>query len=190
MKELKIVDYEGMKVVDSREVAKAVGKPHNDLMKDIRRYITYLNEGDFSLVEFFVESSYLDNKGEERPCYQITKKGCEMIANKMTGKKGVQFTATYVNAFNIMLEESKQDKVLEGKNEAPIGEVASYAKVMERVMKNQNSDPCDIAEAFETISKQFGIVLPKNFVKKQHHEQMTMTLSLKEKSTCNIVLTD
>lgn len=182
MKELKIIDYEGMKVVDSREVAKTVGKPHNDLMKDIRRYITYLNEGDFSLVEFFVESSYLDNKGEERPCYQITKKGCEMVANKMTGKKGVQFTATYVNAFNVMLEESKQDKVLEGKNEAPIGEVASYTKVMERVMKNQNSEPCDIAEAFEMISKQFGIVLPKNFVKKQHHEQMKMTLSFKKKA--------
>lgn len=75
-------------------------------------------------------------------------------------------------------------------SDAPIGEVASYAKVMERVMKNQNSEPCDIAEAFEMISKQFGIVLPKNFVKKQHHEQMTMTLSLKEKSTCNIVLSD
>lgn len=115
MKELKVIDYEGMKVVDSREVAKTVGKPHNDLMKDIRRYISYLGEGNFSQSDFFVESSYLNSQNKEQPCYQITKKGCEMIANKMTGKKGIQFTATYVNAFNIMLEE--KTRKVESKND-------------------------------------------------------------------------
>ena len=44
-------------------------------------------------IDFFIESSYLDNKGQSRPNFLITKKGCDMIANKTTGKKGVLFTA-------------------------------------------------------------------------------------------------
>ena len=79
----------------SMEVAEMIGKKHYDLLKDIRKYATYLNEGNFPLVEFFVESTYGDTKGEERKCYQITEKGCEMIAHKLTGQKGVIFTALY-----------------------------------------------------------------------------------------------
>lgn len=54
-----------------------------------------MNESNFGLVDFFIESTYTDSKGEVRPCYLCTKKGCDMIANKMTGKEGVIFTATY-----------------------------------------------------------------------------------------------
>ncbi len=51
------------------------------------------NAGDFSRVDFFILSTYQDSKGETRPCYLLTKKGCDMVANKMTGEKGVLFTA-------------------------------------------------------------------------------------------------
>lgn len=76
-------------------------------MRDIRNYAKYLNESRIALVDFFIESTYTDSKGEVRPCYLITRKGCEMIANKMTGKKGVIFTAQYVNAFHDMKETIK-----------------------------------------------------------------------------------
>lgn len=95
---------DGMEAVDSREVAIAVGKDHSKLLRDIRTYCEYLNESKIGLVDFFIESNYKDNKGEERPSYLITKKGCDMIANKMTGQKGVVFTAMYVNAFHDMHE--------------------------------------------------------------------------------------
>lgn len=35
----------------------------------------------------------------------LTKKGCEMVANKLTGEKGVIFTAMYVEAFNKMEQQ-------------------------------------------------------------------------------------
>lgn len=41
----------------------------------------------------------------------LTKKGCEMVANKMTGEKGVLFTAAYVTAFNKMEEHLKEEAV-------------------------------------------------------------------------------
>ncbi len=69
--------------LDSREVAIMTDKKHSELLKDIRRYSKYLNEGNFHLVDFFIRSKYKDNKDEERPNYQITKKGCELIAHNL-----------------------------------------------------------------------------------------------------------
>ncbi len=92
------------KAITSVEVADMVGKSHNDLMKDIRRYTSQFNEGNISHVEFFTENTYLDKKGQERPCYLVTKKGCEFIAHKLTGVKGTEFTAKYINRFHEMEE--------------------------------------------------------------------------------------
>lgn len=69
-----------------------IGKKHSELLKDIRRYAEQLNEVNIPLVDFFSESTYKDNKGEICPCYNITKKGCEFIAHKLTGVKGTEFS--------------------------------------------------------------------------------------------------
>lgn len=90
------------KYIDSREVAEMVGKDHSKLLRDIRVYSQQLNESKIGLVEFFTESSYVDGKGETRPCYNVTKKGCEFIAHKLTGIKGSEFTAKYINRFHEM----------------------------------------------------------------------------------------
>lgn len=90
------------KYISSREVAEMVDKNHSDLLKDIRRYIDFLNEGDFPLVEYFKEDAYKDAKGEVRACYLVSKKGCEFIAHKMTGQKGAIFTARYIEKFHEM----------------------------------------------------------------------------------------
>lgn len=87
-------------MLDSREVAEMVEKDHNKLLRDIRLYIEHLNEAKIGHVDYFIESTYIDGKGEERPCYLITKMGCEMVACKLTGSKGVVFTARYVKKFN------------------------------------------------------------------------------------------
>lgn len=62
-------------------------------------------ESNFGLSDFFVPSTYTDSTGRTLPCYLLTKKGCDMVANKMTGEKGVLFTAAYVTAFEKMRRE-------------------------------------------------------------------------------------
>ena len=88
----------------SMEVAMMIDKEHNKLMRDIRRYINQLNEAKIGHVDFFEESTYVDLKGENRPCFNVTRKGCEFIANKLTGQKGTEFTARYVNRFHELEE--------------------------------------------------------------------------------------
>ena len=94
--------------ITSMEVAQMVDKEHKYLLRDIRRYLNQIdkinmeksNQCKIAPVDFFIKNTYTDNKGEIRPCYNITHKGCEFIANKLTGIKGTEFTARYVTRFH------------------------------------------------------------------------------------------
>lgn len=124
-----LVTTEIPQTIDSREVAQMVKKQHSELLKDIRRYANYLNEGNFHLVEFFQESTYKDTKGEIRPCYNVTKKGCEFIAHKLTGQKGAIFTATYINRFH----ELEQGQAIQTSQLSP--ELQMFKQIFDGVAK-------------------------------------------------------
>ena len=99
--EILIKQIDNQDVLDSRDAAKMIGKNHRDLMRDIRRYINDMEmSAKLRPSDFFIESSYVDSMHREKPCYLLTKQGCEFVANKLTGKKGTIFTATYVSLFN------------------------------------------------------------------------------------------
>lgn len=102
---MKKSEIKKMATLDSREVAKMLEKEHSNLLKDITRYAGYFNEVKINLVEYFQKSQYLDSKGEKRKNYRITKKGCEFLAHKLTGRKGSIFTALYINRFHEMEKE-------------------------------------------------------------------------------------
>lgn len=125
-------------MLTSMEVAEMVEKNHRDLMRSIKRYSRYieeantsldavkndaitkensLDERNFALIseqvdlqEFWTESTYVDELNRKKPCYNITKKGCEFIAHKCTGKKGTVFTARYINRFHEMEQEISGNK--------------------------------------------------------------------------------
>ena len=106
MDKLQVINHNSIDAVDSREVAQMMEKPHNDLMKSIRNYCDALTAGDFSLSDFFIPSNYVDSTRRRLPCYLITRKGCDFIASRMSGKRGVQFSARYVCAFDDMRKQA------------------------------------------------------------------------------------
>ena len=112
MQQLQVVCTNGINVIDSREIARTTGVRHSDLLEKINAYCDFLTNGKFRSLDFFIPSTYKDGKGETRPCYLLTKKGCDMVANKMTGEKGVLFTAAYVTAFEKMRETLAAPKPL------------------------------------------------------------------------------
>lgn len=135
----------------SMEVAEMVEKRHDNLVRSINRYSAYIEESNnkvcqlkselaknetedsalksevaetevINLQEFWIKSSYADEQGKDRICYNITKKGCEFIAHKCTGKKGTVFTARYINRFHEMEQEisgNKTRKRLSAKKPVP-----------------------------------------------------------------------
>ncbi|HCY7492202.1 TPA: Rha family transcriptional regulator [Staphylococcus aureus] len=113
MQELQLVEQNETHYVDSREVAEMVGKEHKNLIRDIENYRSViLQSSKLSPDDYFVESTYLGANNRQTKHYLLTKKGCDIVANKMTGSKGILFTATYVDAFHKMDEYIKQQAQL------------------------------------------------------------------------------
>ncbi len=156
--------------ITSMEVAEMVEKAHNDLLKDIRRYWQQLGQGNLSQSDFFRESTYINKQNRIMPCYEVTKKGCEFIAHKMTGQKGTEFTARYINRFHEMEDSIKQIAITEHP-----GEVAKLIKVLAGRMDKQGSAPYKVAEVAKRICEQYGIQLPEDFVRKPDYEQMKLS---------------
>ena len=98
--------------ITSMEVAEMVGKDHKELLRDIRRYAEQLGESKIALTDFFTETTYRTSQNKTMPCYNVTKKGCEFIAHKMTGVKGTEFTAKYINRFHDMENAIAEKKPL------------------------------------------------------------------------------
>lgn len=110
MNQLKVVSLDGQLVTESRDVAEMVEKRHTDILRSIDGYISILLNAKLRSVDFFIESTYKDGSGKENKCYLLTKKGCDMVANKMTGEKGVLFTAAYVTRFEEMEQTLNKPK--------------------------------------------------------------------------------
>lgn len=158
--------------ITSMEVAEMVDKRHADLLKDIRKYTKQLGEGKISPSDFFTESSYISEQNKTVPCYLVTKKGCEFIAHKLTGQKGTEFTARYINRFHEMEEGIN----IISAEKIPVGEVAKLTNIMDRVAVRQNLAPHRIAANFKQICEQFGIRLTDDFVKVPEYEQLKLTI--------------
>lgn len=100
--------------ITSLEIAEMMEVPHAEILKKLegttkadgtvktKGIIPVLSEGNFPVADYFVETTYIDAQGKPRKCYDCTKMGCELLANKFTGEKGIIFSAKYVERFNKM----------------------------------------------------------------------------------------
>lgn len=62
--------------MSSLQIAELTGKRHDAILRDIRNLLEQgVNAHNFVAVE------YTDAKGEKRPCYNLTKKGCLILAS-------------------------------------------------------------------------------------------------------------
>ncbi len=167
MNQLNVSLVNGAEVIDSREVAEMIGKNHKDLLRDIRGYVEIMdnsNGRNFAPVDFFIPSNYKDTKGETRPCYLLTKKGCDMVANKLTGEKGVLFTAAYVTAFEEM-RENHIKTAIPLQDVAPAG-IARLLDSFRRIAREAGSDPLAILEPAVGVMNVYGIPTSGNLTKR------------------------
>ena len=135
--------------IDSREVAAMVEKRHDNIVRDIRSYIQNMDDSIALKIEvndFFIESSYLDLIGRTLPCYLVTRKGCEFIANKLTGQKGTLFTATYINRFH-ELERSNTSNL---SHFSPQLQVLISMELKQKELERQLTETSQKVEAAQT----------------------------------------
>lgn len=160
MNGLKVQDFHGQQVIDSRDVAQMVERNHYELLKSIRQYGEYLADGEIPVGDFFIENTYLDANNQPRPNYLITKKGCDMIANKTTGKKGVLFTAAYVSAFEEMrqaLTAPRQPALPDG---VTFSSAVGFMRLTRRVMLDMGASPFDVGMMIKQTCEAISFPVP------------------------------
>ncbi len=106
--------------LSSREVADMMGVEHAKLLRKIDGINDDLVKAKIGFYKYWEESTYT-NEVNNKPCreFQITKRGCEFLANKMTGTKGNLFTDRYMDRFEEMKEyiEEETQRILSPKEQ-------------------------------------------------------------------------
>lgn len=111
--------------IDSREIAEMMEVEHSELLKKLEGtkradksvkqagIIPIMTRGEIPVSDYFILYSYKDISGKENKCYLFTKIGCDFIANKFQGEKGILFSAKYVKKFAEMEKQiNEQSKLL------------------------------------------------------------------------------
>lgn len=85
----------------SLKVAEYFGRKHKTILRAIRN----LNCSKKFNERNFVPVNYIDEKGEAREMYSLTKDGCIFLIMGFTGEKAAQIKEAYIDAFNWMAEQ-------------------------------------------------------------------------------------
>lgn len=159
------------------EVAEMMETEHKRLIRklegdrDRKGYIQILAEAQMGLSDYFIPSTYKDASGKENKCYEVTKMGCDFLANKSTGEKGVLFTARYVKRFNEMENQQKASYHIDA---AALKGLASTGNLIRSAMKDEKAEPHEVAAVLDSLFKQGGLELPECFIKKPVSWQVEM----------------
>ena len=121
------------------EIAEMLGMKHYKILEKLdgtkdgktKGVIDILTHHDFVVSDYFIPSTYKDASGKENKCYLVTKLGCDFLANKFTGEKGILFTAKYVKRFDEMEQTIKNPYNL------PTTYKEALVQLLEKVEENE-----------------------------------------------------
>ena len=174
MKKIQTLSVMNAQRMTSLEIAELTGKPHNDVLKAIRKMEEAwmkVNGGNFSLVE------YKDSKGELRPCYSLTKTECLYIATKFNDEARAKLV--------IRWQQLEQERIMQqGVRKLLITDqdVMHEAEMIigrTLVSFNQNADGCitasDIAKAIGMEVKDLNSFLTDKKIQQWKRGQYRLT---------------
>ena len=105
---INLTNHNGQIVVSSREVAERFTKRHADVLRAVEKHEADLHATD-AKVRWFYESTYTDEKGEERKEYLMNRDGFSLLVMSFNNTRDVlHWKITYINAFNRMEAELKK----------------------------------------------------------------------------------
>lgn len=164
---------QAVQTISSREVAEMMDIRHDHLLEKIDKINKTFGNRKIGSEKYWFESTF-ENRGKQYREYQVTKKGCEFLAHKSTGEKGIIFTDRYMDKFEAMekalkeldkpsymiedpieraekwITEQKEKKLLQDKLE-------KNSKMLKQISASKNS--LLVREVAKVLSNQHGIVI-------------------------------
>ncbi len=113
MNDIQISENKEELTLTTIDIADMMEMPHWQILrkldgtKKIKGIIQILGDNKIVVTDYFIPSTYLSEQNKEMPCYKVTRMGCEFLANKFNGEKGIVFTARYVKRFHDMEQALK-----------------------------------------------------------------------------------
>lgn len=90
-------------VTSSQIIAAYFNKEHKDVLESVRNILAAEN----SATKFFYAASFL-NRGKRYPMYFMNRDGFSLLAMGFTGKKALEWKIRYIQAFNEMEKQLKE----------------------------------------------------------------------------------
>ena len=160
--------------ISSREVAEMIGLEHKHMLEKIDRLNSNILAAEISATKFWIPSTF-ENRGKHYREYQVTKKGCELIAHKTEGQKGVLFTVRYMDKFEEM--EKKLQKQLPG----------TYIEALEQLLASEKEKA---RVQLELKDEQHKNEMLMHFNKLYTTTEIAKELGIKSAAKLNKVLND
>ena len=161
--------------ISSREVAEMMEIRHTHMLDKIDKINQVLLDRKIGSVDFWIESEYKDSTGRSVREYQVTKKGCELIAHKSSGEKGIVFTVKYMERFEEM--EKKLQKQLPG----------TYIEALEQLLASEKEKA---RVQLELKDEQHKNEMLMHFNKLYTTTEIAKELGIKSAAKLNKVLND
>lgn len=105
-----VIMHERQAVTTSLILAEAFEKEHSKVIRTIETKLK-MTEAKNGLSEMFAESTYTDRSGKQNKMYYLNRDGFTFIAMGFTGRKADEFKLKYVEAFNRMEEQIRNQSL-------------------------------------------------------------------------------
>lgn len=98
MNEILITNTNGQLTVSSLQIAENFEKRP----ADVHEAIENLTAENSVVKNLFIESTYVNERGRQYKCYELTRDGFSLLVMGFTGKKALEWKLKYIEAFNAM----------------------------------------------------------------------------------------
>lgn len=162
-----------LQTIPSYEIAEMMERKHGRVLEMIEGKANLigikdvLREHNFVFSDYFIEGTYkVEGNNKSYKYYECTKMGCELLANKLTGEKGILFTAKYVAKFNAMEQQLRPDFIIPS------------LKIWIEFDGRQHFEPVDFTSKWneQQLQEQFKIVQQNDQIKNQYAKDNNWTL--------------
>ncbi|RAX35087.1 UNVERIFIED_CONTAM: transcriptional regulator [Escherichia coli] len=160
----------------------AVADFFHKLHKNVIQKIEALECSDEFTELNFQPSEYTDSTGRKLPMYQITRDGFAFLAMGFTGKRAAKFKEAYINAFNQMEAELRQnntppaDKIIPGDGRTLVVHFDEHGNIKFTETVPDGALVCTLDTFQFYLEKQGWTLVNRSAIKKMTVEQL---LSLK-----------
>ncbi|MBQ4535031.1 MAG: Rha family transcriptional regulator [Ruminococcus sp.] len=104
MNKVKIINDNGTLTVSSLQVAEDFGKEHKNVIQAIEK----IKAENSAVTPMFIEDTYQSGTGKNYKSYNLTRDGFSLLVMGFTGKKALEWKLKYIEAFNLMEQEIKE----------------------------------------------------------------------------------